>query len=147
MLTQVFESVPRTMAIHQPDAPTLLHFLCENKTMSDKEYMFILRSIVRVLCKPHPGIKRICIKVRPHCTTMMTDISAIYPNIKQIFMYRNSLDTIRSYLSVMRIGPYPVVLRTCKDMVWFSNCVPYVRNIRTFKIFYVQTKNIRRCST
>ena len=34
LLTQVFESVPATLSVHQPDAPTLLHFLRENKDMT-----------------------------------------------------------------------------------------------------------------
>ena len=127
MLTQMFESVPGTLAIDQPDAPTNLHILRDCNKIDDDDYKVILKSIIRVLCKPHPGTERICIKARPHCTTMMTDISNMYPDIRQLFMYRNSLDTIRSYLATMVTDSYAVVLRASTDSEWFSKFIPYFR--------------------
>ena len=128
MLTQMLGSVPGTLAIHQPDAPTNLYFLREYNKVDDDDYKTILKSIIRILCKPYPGIERICIKPRQVCTTMMTDISNLCPDIRQLFIYRNSLDTIRSYLAVMASDPYPAVLRACTDTDWFSNLIPYFRN-------------------
>ena len=128
MLTQMFESVPGTLAIDQPDAPTNLHFLYESYKLNNEDYREILKSIIRILCKPHACVERICIKPRQICTSMMTDISRLYPDITQLFIYRNISDTIGSYLAVMASDPYPVVLRSCTDSEWFSNFVTYFRN-------------------
>ena len=139
MLTQIFESVPGTLAIDQPDAPTNLHFLRECNIMDDEDYKVVLKSIIRVLCKPYPGTERICIKARPPCTTMMTDISNLYPDIRQLFIYRNSFGVIRSYLATMVTDPYPVVLRACTDAEWFSKFIPYIRKALQ-KYFLPKTK-------
>ena len=42
MLTQVFESVPGTLVIHEPDPPTTVHHLNEN-TFEDSEYEVMLK--------------------------------------------------------------------------------------------------------
>ena len=128
MLSQMLESVPGTQAIHQPDAPTNVYALREYNQVDADDYEIILKSMIRILCKPHPGTERICIKPRPPCTTMMTDISKLFPDIRQLFIYRNSLDTVRSYLAVLASDPYPVVLRACGDAEWFSKLWPHFRN-------------------
>ena len=102
----------------------------------------MLKSTIRVLCKPHPGIERICIKPRPVCTTMMMDISKLCPGIRQIFIYRNSQDTVRSWLAFMRNDAYHVVMRTCVDAVWLSNLCPYFRNVLQWNFVPEQDDNL-----
>ena len=66
---------------------------------------------------------------RPLCTFMMMDICKLCPYVRHIFIYRNSLDTINSWLAVLGNEPYLVVIRTCIDAVWFSNLFPFYRNV------------------
>ena len=132
MLSQVFESVPGTQAIHQPDTPTNVYVLREYDKIDKDDYEMILKSMVRILCKPHPGIERICIKPRPPCTSMMIDISKLFPDIRQLFIYRNSFETIRSYSAVMASDPYPVVMCNCADTEWFSKISPHFRNKQVY---------------
>ena len=133
MLCQMFESVPGTLVIHELDAPQYVYPLRECNPISN--YELILKSAICVLCKPRPGIDRICIKPRPTCSVMMTDITKIYPNIRQIFVYRNSLDTILSYVAAKYCEPYPAVICACADTDWFSNLCPYFKNF--VRYFYV----------
>ena len=128
MLCQVFESVPGTLAMHQPGSPTNVYVFREYNKINEDDYKVILKSMIRILCKPYPGIERICIKPRPPCTTLMTDISKLCRDVRQIFIYRNSLDTIKSYLAVLASDPYPFVMRACADAEWFSKVFPYFRN-------------------
>ena len=129
MLCQVFECVPGILVMHEPDPPLPLYYLRENGNLRDSQYDAILKAIIRVLCKPHPGIKRFCIKPRPQCTIMMKDITRLLPNIRQMFIYRNSLDTIISWIGAIHCEPYPAVCCACANAEWFSNMCPYFRNI------------------
>ena len=129
MLCQVFESAPGTLAIHEPDSITNVHFLNKNKTFQVSEFKIMLKAAIREMCKPRPGVARICIKPRPHCSPMMADISKLGLDIKQVFIYRNSLDYLRSWLALMSYDPYRVMLRFSGDTAWFANIFPYLRNI------------------
>ena len=134
MVCQVFESVPGTLAIHEPDPPTNVHVLNRSNKWQVNEYNVVLKSMLRIMCKPRQGITRICIKPRPQCTGMITNISKLGLDIKLVF--RNSLDTLRSWLAVMSYDPFLVCVRLCTDAVWFSNILPYMRNICWY--YYVQ---------
>ena len=124
MVCQMFETVPGTIAIHEPDPPSHVFHLHGNNKVEKSEYEAILRSMVRIMCKPRPGVTRILIKPRPMCTFMMTDIYKLCPGVRNIFLYRNSLAAIRSWLAVVSHDPYICVIRTCIDAVWFSNIFP-----------------------
>ena len=58
VLCHVFEKVPGTLVLSEPDAPMNL---CQMQSLThvlDKEYNNIMRSTVRVLCKPYPKADR-----------------------------------------------------------------------------------------
>ena len=110
MLCQVFESVPGTLAITEPYSPLNLCNLLENQKQHVSEYKNLLKSIVRVLCKPHPCVQMVTIKSHSKCTMMMTDISKVCPYIKQIFVYRNSKETILSFLAIIMFEQFGLVL-------------------------------------
>ena len=129
MLSQMFESVPGTLVIHEPDPPTNLYHLHEDNKLMESEYEVMLKSTIRIMCKPNQGITRICIKPRPVCCGMMTDITKQCSYMRQLFVYRNSLDTLKSWLGIMAYDPYIAVVRACTDAVWFSNLCPYMRDL------------------
>ena len=120
-----------------------MHFLNEDKVFQDSEYEIMLKSMIRVMCKPRPGVTRICIKPRPACSIMMSDITKLGLNIKQVFIYRNSVDTIRSWMAAMSYDPYLVILRLFTDTVWLSNLFPFWRNI--FRYYFMQKMKDTSC--
>ena len=61
MLCQVFEKVPGTLVLSEPDAPLKVRDMQTLRKVSDEEYNDIARSTVRVLCKPYPATDRIII--------------------------------------------------------------------------------------
>ena len=129
MLCQIIETVPEILVINESDPPSNLFHLHEYKRINMFEYEVILKSMIRIMCRPRPGISRVIIKPRPLCTFMMMDISKLCPYVRHLFIYRNSLDTINSWLAVLGHEPYLVVIRTCIDAVWFSNIFPFYRNV------------------
>ena len=128
MLCQIFETVPETQVIHEPCPPSNLFHLQEYNRINEFEYKAILKSMIRIMCKPHPGKTRIIIKPQPPCTFMMTDICKLCPDIRHVFIYRNSLDTTRSVLALMSSEPFRAVQCTLIDAIWFSNIFPGFRN-------------------
>ena len=136
MLCQVFETVPGTLVMHECDPPiSLWHLQADGGVhVSDTMYDSLLKSSIRFLTctKAHPDIKRICIKPRPQCIVMMKDITRLLPNIRQLFLYRNSFDTIKSWLGAMHCEPYLAITYMLADSEWFSKLCPYFRNTERY---------------
>ena len=132
MLSQVFESVPGTLLIQEPDPPLPLWYLQQSGALQASQYDALLKSAIRILCKPHQGMTMICIKPRPQCKTLMKDISRLQPNTRQIFMYRNSLNTIRSLVGMLHCEPFVAVLCSCANCDWFSKICPYFRQLERY---------------
>ena len=128
MLCQIFDTVPEILVINEPDPPSNAFHLHANNRINVSDYEAILKSMIRIMRRPHPGKTRIIIKPRPLCTFLMMDICKLCPDVRHIFIYRNSLDTIRSWLAAMAYESYLVVICACIDAVWFSNRFPFYRN-------------------
>ena len=132
MLGQVFESVPGTLLLNEPHSLLNLWHLQKRSTFIAPQYDAVLKSIIRVLSKPRQGIKHICIKPDPLCTVMMEDITRLQPNIRQLFIYRNSFDTIKSWVGTMQCEPFLVVMNSCANADWFSTLCPYFRYLERY---------------
>ena len=102
------------------------------KVVSETEMDNLFQDTVKVLCKPHPGTERICIKTRGACLGWMNNVSKLFPDFKQIFSYRNCKATISSYLAVLSSGPFTMLGRICYDSKWFSVAKPYSRRQMDF---------------
>ena len=63
MVCQMFETVPGTIAIHEPDSPSHVYHMHGNNRV--KKYEAILKSMIRIMCKPRQGVTKILIKPRP----------------------------------------------------------------------------------
>ena len=127
ILCQMFENIPGTMALAEPDAPQNVIYLRKKNIITQSEYENLLRSTIRVLCKPHPGIDRICIKPTPIGVGMMTDMIKLFPNIKHLFLYRNCRETVSSWLALLGSIPALRVTRMFVDNETVASIVPYFR--------------------
>ena len=67
MLCQVFQKVPGTLVLSEPDVPLKACDMQNLRKVSDEEYNNIIRSMVRVLCKPYPATDRTVFKTRAAC--------------------------------------------------------------------------------
>ena len=134
MVNQVFESVEGTLVMAEPDALQNVFYLLQYSDISVEGYNRMLMSTVRLLCKPRPGTERIFITLRSSCTALMADISMLFPDIKQMFMYRNCLDTVSSFANALASFPYGLVLRSCSNNEILSTVLPVFRQMLRFHI-------------
>ena len=129
ILGQVFESVPGTLVMAEPDAVQNVFYLFRYSEISENEYLRILRSTVRLLCKPCPGIDRIIMKLRSSCTALMPDIRMLFPAIHQVFLYRNCQDTLLSFVSALDSYPYGLILNYCSNSRTLSIFLPIFKQM------------------
>ena len=134
LLCQMFESVPGTLVIHEPDTPLPLWHLQAKGALNDSQYEVMLKSSIRFLTCTNEfhDIKRIFIKPRPQCPVLINDITRLLPSIRHLFMYRNSLDTIKSWLKAVQCEPFPAVIYSCTNSEWFSKICPYFRQFQRY---------------
>ena len=134
LLCQMFESVPGTLVMHEPDTPLPLWHLQAKGALNDSQYDVMLKSSIRFLActKAFHDVKRIFIKPRPQCPVMIKDITRLLPNIRHLFMYRNSLDTIKSWLKAVQCEPFPAIIYSCTNSEWFSKIFPYFRQFQRY---------------
>ena len=135
ILCQVFERVPGTLVLSEPDTPLKV---CDMQTLNivtELEYNNIVMSMVRIICKPYPNAERIVIKTRSACAPLMLPLSKLFPTqVQQIFMYRDSLSAIGSWGASMGVTPYGIIIRTCADNEVISSLVPFFRKQFRFEI-------------
>ena len=132
MLGQVFESVPGTLLINEPHSLMNLWHLYDRGAFNDSQYDAVLKSSIRIPSKPRQGIKSLYIKPGPFCTVLMKDITRLLPNIRQLFIYRNSFDTIKSWVGAMQCEPFLVVMNSCANADWFSKLCSYFRHLERY---------------
>ena len=125
ILGQIFESVSSTMLVSENDALTNLGYLKAEIPLT--EYDEILVSIVRMICKPYPGMKRFCIKPRSCGMVHMEAIARLFPQIRQLFLYRNSLETLSSLLQYTYFDRVKIWTRFCTDSDVISWLIPFFR--------------------
>ena len=127
IIGQLFESVPSTVLISESDALINLSYLRLEGHISQEEYEKLFVSIIKIICKPHPGTKRICIKPRSCAMIHMESVSKLFPEIKQLFLYRNSLETLSSLLDFTFSDGMKRLIRYCNDSDVISWFIPYFR--------------------
>ena len=138
MLCQVFESAPGTIVMSEPDVISNIS-LQTNDGLGESERENVLRSAIRVLCKPKPGTERFVVKTRSVSTALMMDITKLFPYIKQIFMYRNCFETLLSFMAMSASMPYTIILRTCIDNETISSVLLFFRrNLRSLLLSNVK---------
>ena len=101
LLSRMFEEVPGTVLMEEPDCLSNLAYLKKSANFSETEYTNILVSTLRLLCKPDDRAGMVCIKTRPCCCAQVRKIHSLLPKIRHIFLYRNSLRTVSSYIGTM----------------------------------------------
>ena len=129
LLNRMFEEVPGTFLMEEPDCLTNLVYLKKSSTFSETEYANILVSALRLLCKPDDRAGMICIKTRPCCCVQVKRIHSLLPKIRHIFLYRNSLRTVSSYIGTMTGETTAQGVRFIIDNSLLSTIMPCFRKL------------------
>jgi hypothetical protein len=101
LLAQVFEAIPSTIVMSEPDAYFLAFMMHSTGKTTDEEDEMILKSITRLQCKHTKcrKVERIVLKTRAPCVQQMKKISVACRFTKHLFMYRHPRDTILSFIA------------------------------------------------
>ncbi|XP_052813243.1 uncharacterized protein LOC128240580 isoform X2 [Mya arenaria] len=137
LMARMFEKVPGTRIIQEPDALTTLAFLKKSSALSDTEYDNVLTSAIRLLCKPDDNVGMVVIRSRPCSCTQIKTIQKLMPRIRQIFLYRNSLRTVSSYIATMSNDTTSQCARFVIDNELLATFMPFFR--RLFHYYFVNT--------
>ena len=128
LLCQVLEKVPGTLQMSEPDAPSNIDFMRHTNLITDGEHDRLLVSTIRLLCKPHPGTRMICIKTHNHSISLMKHVSRLSPSIKQIFMYRNCKETVASTRALLTAAAFTKISTFLLDCKWSTALKPFLKH-------------------
>ncbi|KAK3109024.1 hypothetical protein FSP39_021401 [Pinctada imbricata] len=127
LLCRVLGQLPGMIVVNEPDAFTSLAFLNKSNVFGKGEYEQLLPSAMRLLCKPDDRAGIFLVKTRPCCTCQMEDIYRYFPQMYQIFVYRNSLKTVSSSLNIFAKEPITMVGKYFIDNKILSTIFPCFR--------------------
>ena len=129
LLSRAFHRFDDVLSLSEPDAPMQL---LDSASEPDSEASLLLESTVRLLCKPG-GKKRpshYVLKHRAEGTKLATTLHRLFPSSRALFLYRNAVDVVRSY--VRAFHPLPAGYRGYHDDpvrffadFWVSNVSHY----------------------
>lgn len=137
LLSRMFEKVPGTRIIQEPDCLTTLAFLNRWGALSEVEYDNVLTSAIRLLCKPDDRANMVVMRSRPCCSVQIKTIQKLIPRIRHIFLYRNSLRTVSSYIGTMSNDTSSQCARFIIDNEVLATIMPFLRKI--FHYYFVYT--------
>ena len=118
LLTQLFEQLPNTVAISEPEV--LMEF-SQEKTFDEFSRTrrdLLLKSCISLLFKSASQSKSnkdpneidsFVIKPKAHGIYVAQDLNTLYPNIKNLYMYRHPVEYVKSVRSVFKSILHPIV--------------------------------------
>ena len=119
-LTQMFEAVPGLVTISEPDA--LTNLTTYRSSMDYETWKKIYKSAIRLQCKPGPSCY--CIKTRSSSTRDVDTVAELFPNMRQLFLYRNGLKTIQSIMKTFEDLLFFRFLYACQTNILLRNIMP-----------------------
>lgn len=128
VLIKMFENIPATLCISEPDCYTNIDALVRTQKITRGEYDQFVQSCTRFLYKADDRVNVVCVKMRPMNVKIIEDICILVPTVRHIFLYRNSLKTILSSLNALCSGTGFNVARIIIDNRILSTIMPCVRN-------------------
>ncbi|XP_071095303.1 uncharacterized protein [Haliotis cracherodii] len=127
LLSQVFEKVPGTIALGEPDALTYITLLNKSEAAPEEVVRELLRSVIRLQCKTLPGAQRIVLKVAAFTFAEVKDICEMFPKIKHLFLYRDSLPYAVSTKGLTQSEIKGQIFKALIDSDLFGRFFPGVR--------------------
>ena len=106
LLTQLFEEMPNSVAISEPEV--LMEFSHEKTfdSFSDQQRYILLEACIRFLfrsakqSKATNVIENFLIKPKAHGVSIAKELCNLYPNINHLYMYRHPAEYVRSIRSL-----------------------------------------------
>ena len=143
IIGQVFESVPGTLLLSEPDVLSNIAYMRIARSLSDGEYEKLLTSVIRVMCKPIQNIERFCIKPRSCAVIHIEAVFRLFPTIKQLYLYRNVLESASSLLQISIANTTLKLMRFGVDSNKISVVFPHFRHFFIYMLGIQQEKQYK----
>jgi hypothetical protein len=107
LMSKMLGRLDDTYSLSEPDIFTTINYQHGQGRLTDNEAIQLLASAVRLVNRPATPRARLVIKFRAQCTGIADLIYQQHPAASFVFMYRNALDCIDSYVRVFGAVPLP----------------------------------------
>ena len=107
LMSKMWSRLDDTYSLSEPDIFTAINYLHGEGRLTDGEAMQLLGSAARLVNRPPMPRKRLVIKFRAQCIEIAELMYRQHPAASFIFMYRNAIDCINSYVRVFGAVPLP----------------------------------------
>ena len=109
-----------TDSLSEPDVFSAINYLYGEGRLSEREATQLLGTTMRLVNRSARAQKRLVIKFRAQCIGIAELMHRQYPTASFIFMYRNAIDCVDSYLRVFGAMPLPELV--------FRRAFPYAQS-------------------
>jgi hypothetical protein len=100
LMSRMWHQLPDTHSLSEPDVLSEISQLHITHRIDEVNAQKLSASTIRLLHRPHADRKRLVIKFRSHCIRSAELIHRQFPMATLLFMYRNGLDSVDSYIRV-----------------------------------------------
>jgi hypothetical protein len=107
LMSKMFGRLDDTYSLSEPDVFTAINYLHGEGRLTDDEAIQLLASTVRLVDRSPRPRERLVVKFRAQCIGIAELIYRQYPAAGFIFMYRNAIDCVDSYIRVFGAVPLP----------------------------------------
>jgi hypothetical protein len=107
LMSKMWSRLDDTYSLSEPDIFTAINYLHGEGRLTDGEAIRLLGSAVRLVNRPPVPRKRLAIKFRAQSIGIAELMYRQYPAANFVFMYRNAIDCIDSYVRVFGAVPLP----------------------------------------
>jgi hypothetical protein len=122
LMSKIWRRLDDTYSLSEPDVLSQVSHLHAVGDLTDGEALQLLGSAIRLLYRPLSPCKRFVIKFRAHCIASAELMHWIHPAAHLVFMYRDAIDCIDSYIRVF--GTVSVNRRSYNHAVLFTEPPP-----------------------
>lgn len=141
LLCQMFSQIPNTRVMSEPWSFMHAHRTYNLKEIGKLEYHRLLRSMVKIHCKPSQGINSIVIKLSLLDSPQVPLIKSIFPKTKLLFIMRHVEPSFESFMRVISQLPDP--LPSEKNDFWFFY-LPFTYDNKEYEAVREKYTKVRR---
>ncbi|MBV1880150.1 MAG: hypothetical protein KUG82_00855 [Pseudomonadales bacterium] len=142
LLGQLLGDCAGVVTVSEPDYFTQLPFLVQRQSTEVIEALQSVTYDLSVLLLAYVRVRyptgKVVLKLRSQCNESAEMIQAIFPNARKLFLYRNGMETVNSFCSVLRSHPL-IQLSQILNSKYFPllnhipigllNLIPFLRSV------------------
>ncbi|CAH1785752.1 unnamed protein product [Owenia fusiformis] len=142
LLSQVFEATPGLITIAEPDSMTKLSG--RRHVMEKGDWSQMVKNVIRLQCKPRSeDVTSYCIKTRSISIRDVDHVAEAFPDIYQLYLYRDNLKTIKSMYNAFAFLTFFKIFFAFQTNIILRNCAPKKMTTMIIDIFLPAKENFK----